>query len=147
MQPAAARSRPEPGPAPIAVPPTGTHCLLELYGCPFDRLNDLPQLRADLRAAAEQSGATWLGDLAQAFTPQGVTVLVLLAESHLSIHTWPEAGYAAIDVFTCGDRALPDRACHWLIDRLGARDYRLMHMPRGQLDRPDRRPPEPGDRG
>ena len=63
--------------------------------------------------------------LPMAFEPQGVTGLALLAESHISIHTWPESGYAAVDVFTCGDHTMPERACEVLAVELGASDHKL----------------------
>jgi S-adenosylmethionine decarboxylase len=59
------------------------------------------------------------------FDPQGVTGLALLAESHISIHTWPESGYAAVDVFTCGDHTMPERACQVLQTALGASRHKL----------------------
>jgi S-adenosylmethionine decarboxylase len=59
------------------------------------------------------------------FEPQGVTGLALLAESHISIHTWPESGYAAVDVFTCGDHTMPERACEVLWQELNASKHKL----------------------
>ena len=64
--------------------------------------------------AAEAANATLLSISSKKFDPQGVTAVVLLSESHLSIHTWPEYGYAAIDAFTCGDRTDPEKACDFL---------------------------------
>ena len=65
--------------------------------------------------AAEAANATLLSISSKKFDPQGVTAVVLLSESHLSIHTWPEYGYAAIDAFTCGDRTDPEKACDFLL--------------------------------
>ena len=65
------------------------------------------------------------------FHPQGVTAVGLLAESHLSIHTWPEHGYAAVDVFTCGEEARPQQACDYLVKRFAARRHSLVVLPRG----------------
>ena len=98
----------------------GKHCILELYGCDSARLDDEAFLRDTITAAAKRAGATLLNLITHAFEPQGVTGLALLAESHISIHTWPESGYAAVDVFTCGDHTMPERACHVLRDELGA---------------------------
>jgi S-adenosylmethionine decarboxylase len=64
------------------------------------------------------------------FSPYGVTAIALLAESHISIHTWSEAGYAAIDVFTCGNVAKPEIACSYLIDALQAGNYYLQTIDR-----------------
>ena len=82
----------------------GKHCILELYDCDPSKLDDEVFLRSAITQAAERAGATLLNLITHQFQPQGVTGLALLAESHISIHTWPEAGYAAVDVFTCGDR-------------------------------------------
>ena len=78
----------------------GKHCILELYDCDSSKLDDEVFLRSAITQAAERAGATLLNLITHQFQPQGVTGLALLAESHISIHTWPEAGYAAVDVFT-----------------------------------------------
>ena len=105
--------------------PVGKHCILELYACDADKLNDESFIRTTIATAAREAGATVLQLISHRFQPQGVTGLVLLAESHLSIHTWPESGYAAVDVFTCGDHTLPERACLALVHALAAGDYKL----------------------
>ena len=105
--------------------PVGKHCILELYACDASKLNDESFIRTTIATAAREAGATVLQLISHRFQPQGVTGLVLLAESHLSIHTWPESGYAAVDVFTCGDHTMPDRACLALVQALGAGDYKL----------------------
>jgi S-adenosylmethionine decarboxylase len=89
----------------------GKHCILELYDCEPARLDDEAFLRDTITTAAKRAGATLLNLITHRFQPQGVTGLALLAESHISIHTWPESGYAAVDVFTCGDHTMPERAC------------------------------------
>ncbi|MEL7472813.1 MAG: adenosylmethionine decarboxylase [Planctomycetota bacterium] len=117
----------------------GTHCILELYDCPRDRLNDHDAIISTLQAAVEHAGATWLGQVSHQFTPQGITALGLLSESHISIHTWPESGYAAVDVFTCGDVAMPEKACEYLVQALGAAKHTLLKLAR----RPEPKPAEP----
>ena len=67
-----------------------------------------------LKEAAERAGGTVLDVTSHKFTPQGVTALALLSESHISIHTWPEHGYSAVDVFTCGSHTNPQLACDFL---------------------------------
>ena len=132
MVPSLAELHPNPGwaatsPA-INAPITdavGKHCILELYQCRGDRLDDEAFLRSSITQAVQQAGATLLQLISHRFSPQGVTALALLAESHLSIHTWPESGYAAVDVFTCGDHTMPERACQRLIADLQAGDHRL----------------------
>ena len=103
----------------------GKHCILELYGCDSARLDDEAFLRDTITAAAKRAGATLLNLITHRFEPQGVTGLALLAESHISIHTWPESGYAAVDVFTCGDHTMPERACQVLARELAAASQKL----------------------
>ena len=92
----------------------GRHCILELYQCDNAKLNDEAFIRTTLTSSAKAAGATLINLVTHSFKPQGVTGLALLAESHISIHTWPEIGYAAIDVFTCGDHTMPEKACELL---------------------------------
>ena len=103
----------------------GKHCILELYGCDSTRLDDEAFLRDTITAAAKRAGATLLNLITHRFQPQGVTGLALLAESHISIHTWPESGYAAVDVFTCGDHTMPEKACLTLAAELGSGRHKL----------------------
>ena len=118
-----------PAAPPSCAPPScdtvGKHCILELYDCDPGRLDNQAFLRDTITAAARQAGATLLNLITHRFQPQGVTGLALLAESHISIHTWPESGYAAVDVFTCGDHTMPERACAVLAAELGAGRHRL----------------------
>ncbi|WP_269621908.1 adenosylmethionine decarboxylase [Prochlorococcus marinus] len=103
----------------------GKHCMLELFHCDSSRLNDELFIRTSLMLAAQVAGAKLLNMITHKFHPQGVTGLALLAESHLSIHTWPEIKYAAIDVFTCGQETLPEKACEFLVKELGASNHDL----------------------
>ncbi|MEL6330701.1 MAG: adenosylmethionine decarboxylase [Planctomycetota bacterium] len=114
----------------------GIHCLLEIYGCPKDLLDDQAAIAKTLRDAADHAGATWLGEVNHKFQPCGVTALGLLAESHISIHTWPEIGYAAVDVFTCGDHAIPEKACKYLVEHLRAERHTIARIPRATELRP-----------
>jgi S-adenosylmethionine decarboxylase len=109
----------------------GTHCIVELYGCPRELLNDESFVQDALREATSFGLATLMGAVSQKFHPQGVTALALLAESHISIHTWPEHGYAAADIFTCGDRANPQRAADFLIRKFRADRHSLTKLVRG----------------
>ncbi len=109
----------------------GTHCILEMYGCPAELLNDEQFVTQAIREATEYGLATLMGEVSHQFTPQGVTALGLLAESHISIHTWPEYGYAAADVFTCGNRANPQKACNFLLERFQASRHSLTKLVRG----------------
>ena len=103
----------------------GKHCILELYDCDQARLNDEAFLRTAITNAAKRAGATLLNLITHRFEPQGVTGLALLAESHISIHTWPENGYAAVDVFTCGDHTMPVEACRVMSEELRASRHAL----------------------
>ena len=76
------------------------HLLLELYGCDFEKLNDESFLRCKLNRASKLAKATVLNLISNKFEPQGVTAIALLSESHISIHTWPESNYSAVDIFT-----------------------------------------------
>ena len=111
--------------SPSATEMVGKHCILELYNCDSAKLDDEAFLRNAITTAAKRAGATLLNLITHRFDPQGVTGLALLAESHISIHTWPESGYAAVDVFTCGDHTMPERACAVLIAELEASQHSL----------------------
>lgn len=102
----------------------GRHLIVELGGCDRTRLDDPEVIRALIRAASEAAGTRLLSEVVHRFTPAGVTGLGLLAESHLAIHTWPERGYAAVDLMTCRvDGVLDvDAVVGCLRDALGARD-------------------------
>ena len=108
----------------------GKHCILELYDCDQSKLNDEAFLRTTVTTAAKLAGAKLLNLITHRFEPQGVTGLALLAESHISIHTWPEHGYAAVDVFTCGDHTMPERACEILREELFAARHSLKSFQR-----------------
>ena len=101
------------------------HFLLELYRCDYEKLNDESFLRCTLNNAAKIANATVLNLISNKFEPQGVTAIALLAESHLSIHTWPEAHYSAVDIFTCGQNMKPDISCKYLIQALMAEEHLL----------------------
>ena len=94
------------------------HLLVEFWGCKSSVLNDHDFLVTSLDKAAKESNATVLSIASHKFTPQGVTAILLLSESHLSIHTWPEYQYAAIDVFTCGEKMLPHKTVEVLEEML-----------------------------
>ena len=101
------------------------HLLLELYRCDYEKLNDESFLRCTLNNAAKLANATVLNLISNKFEPQGITAIALLAESHLSIHTWPEVQYSAVDIFTCGQNMKPDISCKYLIQSLMAEEHLL----------------------
>ena len=80
----------------------GRHLLVELFSCSEEILDDLERIEAFMKEAARVSGATIVESVFHRFQPHGISGVVVIAESHLAIHTWPEHGYAAVDFFTCG---------------------------------------------
>jgi S-adenosylmethionine decarboxylase proenzyme len=112
----------------------GRHILVEASGCRSEALNDLPGIRQAMIEAAVAAGATVLDVSFRKFAPQGVSGVVIISESHLTIHTWPEYGYAAIDLFTCGDRAEPWRAFEVLAGFLEANHVSTMELRRGNIN-------------
>ena len=111
----------------------GRHLLVELHDCDREALNDVDLIREVMLQAAVDCGAEVLGDSFHRFSPQGVSGVVVIAESHLSIHTWPEHGYAAVDVFTCGTTVNPEIAAGVFIKKLGSKNHTLTEIPRGVL--------------
>ena len=101
------------------------HLLLELYRCDREKLNDESFLRCSLNRAAKLANGTVLNLISNKFEPQGVTAIALLAESHISIHTWPESNYSAVDIFTCGQNMMPEQASQYLIESLMAKEHSL----------------------
>ena len=101
------------------------HFLLELYRCDYEKSNDESFLRCTVNNAAKLANASVLNLISKKFEPQGVTAIALLAESHLSIHTWPEVRYSAVDIFTCGKNMKPDISCQYLIQALMAEEHLL----------------------
>lgn len=107
----------------------GKHYLLNLYGCSYDLLNDEHFLINLLESAAIASGATILKSVSHKFTPQGVTALCLLSESHISIHSYPELGKCYIDCYTCGS-ADPKIGCDMIVKKLNPQSYELKFITR-----------------
>ncbi len=110
----------------------GKHYILELYDCPLETLNNEQFLCDLVKDGAKAADTTLLTVTSHHFSPQGVTVLGLLAESHLSIHTWPENGYAAVDLFTCGDNCRPEKACEFIAQSMQAKKRKLKIVIRGK---------------
>lgn len=105
--------------------------ILDLYGCPREILDDYDYLQEVMETAISMSGATLLRIFGEKFSPQGVTLLALLAESHASIHTWPEQGYAAVDLYTCNPEGVtPHKAVAYIKEKLGATDVKEQEVER-----------------
>src|SRR5215204_3906691 len=124
----------------------GRHLLGEFHGCDRELLNRPEHIRAALLAAVTTSGATPIQDFVHTFTPHGVTGIVVIAESHFAIHTWPEYGFAAVDLFTCGDTVDPWRAFEHLALALRAGSHSVVEIRRGLMPLRDgqRLPHKPG---
>ena len=111
----------------------GQHLLIELYGCDPGMLDDLEHVQQALLRAADMVSASVIQVVAHKFQPHGVTVVVAIAESHISIHTWPEYGYAAVDVFTCSAEPLTSDVQDFLIRSFRATDATSVELKRGVL--------------
>jgi len=114
----------------------GKHLILEFYGCTPEALNDKEKIETILVDAAVNAGAEVIHPFFHQFSPHGVSGVVVIAESHLSIHTWPEYGYAAVDVFVCGDYVDCDLAYETIRAELGAKSTQVIEFKRGALDIP-----------
>jgi S-adenosylmethionine decarboxylase len=115
----------------------GSHLILELYDCPAGLLDDPTHVADTMVRAVEASGATMIQPFFHQFAPQGVSGVVIISESHFAIHTWPEYGYAALDVFTCGDVIDMDTAADTLRDGFQAGSVQKMMFSRGMLNLPE----------
>ncbi len=114
----------------------GLHVLLELRACNGARLDDIAFVRDTMLRAARETGATVIDDIFHQFSPQGVTGVVAIAESHLCIHTWPEYDYAAVDIFTCGDGFSPHGAAALIVEAFESSDSDVTEVRRGLLEQP-----------
>jgi S-adenosylmethionine decarboxylase len=112
----------------------GIHLLIELTSCNRLKIDNLAFLEKTIADAAEVAGATVLKTAFQDFNPQGVSGVVVIAESHLTIHTWPEHGYAAVDIFTCGTRVDPWKAAEFIKEHLEAAEMQIRDFRRGLPD-------------
>lgn len=119
----------------------GTHLLVELRDCNPEVLKSLEKVRDALVSAAKQAAATIVDISFHEFNPFGISGMVVIAESHLSVHTWPEYGYAAVDIFTCGDVIKPEVAASHIIERFESRNPSVVEMKRGILSPYDKKLP------
>lgn len=117
----------------------GRHLLVELKDCTAN-LDDVRGVQRAMHEAAVAAGATVVNEVFQVFEPHGVSGVVVIAESHLAIHTWPEYGFAAVDVFTCGDEVDPWLGFEHLRAAFGATSHSVVELRRGMLSPSDGRP-------
>ena len=112
----------------------GRHLMVEYYDCNSNTLNNPKKIEVLMNEAARISGATIVNSIFHSFNPYGVSGVVVIAESHLAIHTWPEHKYAAVDLFTCGNSVDPWKAFEYLNVKLNAKKYKIKEVFRGILD-------------
>ncbi|MHC6179873.1 adenosylmethionine decarboxylase [Clostridium sp. JNZ X4-2] len=109
----------------------GRHILAEIYGCDAEILDNKEFIERTMVDSALKAGAEVREVAFHKFSPQGVSGVVIISESHLTIHTWPELGYAAVDIFTCGDRINPWDACNYMTERFNAKNMTATEIKRG----------------
>ncbi|MCI0547447.1 MAG: adenosylmethionine decarboxylase [Candidatus Rokubacteria bacterium] len=114
----------------------GRHLLLELFDCDAEAINSLEAVKTSMVEAARRAQATIVDVLFHEFNPFGISGVVVIAESHLAIHTWPEYRYAAVDVFSCGDLLQPQVAAEYLVQQFGAARASVVELQRGILMNP-----------
>lgn len=114
----------------------GRHILAEIYGCDAEILNNSELIEKIMVESALEAGAEVREVAFHKFSPQGVSGVVVISESHLAIHTWPELGYAAVDIFTCGDRVNPWDACNYLTRKFNAGHLSANEYQRGVFEKP-----------
>ncbi len=119
----------------------GTHLLVELRDCNPEILRNLKKVKNALVSAAKEAKATIVDISFHEFNPFGISGMVIIAESHLSIHTWPEYGYAAVDIFTCGDLIKPEVAASFLIEQFQCKSPSVVELKRGILSHVNKKLP------
>lgn len=112
----------------------GQHLLVEFYNCNPEVLDDVAGIEKHMNDAARACGATIVQSSFHRFEPWGVSGVVVISESHLAIHTWPEYGYASVDLYTCGDEIQPDAAYEHLRVVLQAELSETQLLKRGNLE-------------
>lgn len=119
----------------------GTHLLVELKDCNPDILKSIEKVRNAMVSAAKEARATIVDVSFHEFNPFGASGVIVIAESHLTIHTWPEYGYAAVDIFTCGDVIKPEVAASYLVKYFECKSPSIVEMKRGILSHENKKLP------
>jgi S-adenosylmethionine decarboxylase len=114
----------------------GNHLIIELYNCKTDIINDLHKVEDILMKSVNLSGAEIIAPVFHRFNPHGVSGVIVIAESHFSIHTWPEYGYCAVDIFTCGDTIDSQKALTFMKKAFEAKSISVVETKRGILNLP-----------
>jgi len=114
----------------------GNHLIVEMYDCHPGILNDVEKVEASLKQAVVLSGANMVQSVIHRFNPHGVSGVIVIEESHFSVHTWPEYGYCALDIFTCGTEVDYYSALDFLKDAFQSKNISVSEIKRGLLDLP-----------
>lgn len=115
----------------------GHHYIVEASGCDPEVISKVERVEQILTRAAEVAGVQIWAISFHRFSPVGVSGVVVISESHLSVHTWPETGYVALDIYTCGEDAKPEAAVEYALGEFGAKNVHITEVTRG-LDEGDR---------
>ena len=107
--------------------------LIDLYDCDYDKMEDLDYIKNVMHKLSEILGTTIKKEAFYQFSPYGISGVLIIAESHLTIHTWPEYKYAGIDLFTCSKKLNTDEAVKFLCESLNATKYEIKEINRGKL--------------
>jgi len=110
----------------------GEHYLVDLYNCAIN-LDDPKEIESILVFAATKALATILHTYSYKFSPQGISSVVVIKESHLTAHTWPEEKFAAVDIFTCGSKVIPRKAAEYIVDKFRPKRYEISEQERGEI--------------
>ncbi|MDV6236327.1 adenosylmethionine decarboxylase [Leptospira ellisii] len=112
----------------------GKHVIAEFYDCDYETINNHELVEDIMLKSVDLSGATTIKSVFHRFSPYGVSGVVVVSESHFAIHTWPEYGYCAVDVFTCGDLIDNQAALDYLKEKFGSKSISVVEMKRGVLN-------------
>jgi S-adenosylmethionine decarboxylase len=116
--------------------PVGHHYIIEASGCDPKIISNVTKVQQILVKAAEMAGANVCAVSFHQFPPTGVSGVVVISESHISTHTWPEYGYGALDFYTCGDEVDPEKGLFYAVEAFGASSSHITEITRG-LDEED----------
>lgn len=114
----------------------GNHLIVEMYDCHSELINDRHSVENAMIEAVRISGAKMVQSVIHQFNPHGISGVIVIEESHFSVHTWPEYGYCALDIFTCGDEIDYYSALQYLKDAFMAKNLSVTEMKRGMLNLP-----------
>jgi S-adenosylmethionine decarboxylase proenzyme len=114
----------------------GKHVIAEFYNCDVDTIKDVKKVEEAMVGAANSTNATIVDVVFHSFNPYGVSGVIVIAESHLAIHTWPEYAFASVDIYTCGEEVQPWKAYEFLEEAFKAQNISVMEMKRGIMKPP-----------